>query len=150
MDRAEQGSSQVLLLQRQPFPLSLPAMTVYSPTTTVTTSWFCSTATTTPVGPCDADPGRSSFQIYLAVFLVLGLFVLGGLLFLMVVSVCRAVGERCGGRFGHKVQAFSAPLDNRIVKFANALARWTEDGGRGEKGLVFPARDIEREWDVDI
>ena len=150
MDRVEQGCVRMLLLRRQPPPLPEPTITVYAPTTTVTTSWLCSTLTTTPVAPRGVGSDGSSLQVYLAVFLTLGLFFLGGLIFLLVVSVCRAVGGRCGEAFGHKVKVFSAPVDNCVGKIANAVARWTEDDVDGERGLVFPVRDWERDGDVEI
>ena len=69
---------------------------------------------------------------------------------MLVVSVCRAVGGRCGEAFGSKVKVFSTPVDNCVEKIANAVARWTEDDVEGERGLVFPVRDWERDGDVEI
>jgi len=75
---------------------------------------------------------------------------LGGLLFLLIVSVCRTVDGRCGDAFNGKMKVFSAPVDICVEKIANAIARWTEGGKDEEDGLVFPVREEERDWDVEI
>jgi hypothetical protein len=84
------------------------------------------------------------------VFLALGLILFGGLLFLLVVIVCRAVGGRCGEAFNRKVKVLSAPVDICVGKIANAVARWTKDSEGAEEGLVFPVREGERDGDVEI
>jgi hypothetical protein len=94
--------------------------------------------------------GGSSGQVYLAVFLALGLFFLVGLFFLLVVAICRAVGERCGEAFNRKAKVFTAPVDICVGKIANAVARRTKDCEDGEEGLVFSVREWERDGDMQI
>jgi len=103
-----------------------------------------------PVAPRNVGSGGSSRQVYLAVFLALGLLFLGGLFFLLVVSICRAIGARCGDTFDRKAKVFSAPVDICVGKIANAIARWTEDGEDREKGLVFPVKEGERDGCLEI
>lgn len=150
MDRVDQGSFRLLLVQRQPHPLPKPTIPVYATTAAVMTSSFCITPTTTPVAPRSAGSGGNPPQVYLEVFLAFGLFFLGGLFFLLVVSVCRAVDGHCGEAFGRKAKVFSAPVDICVGKIVNAVARWTEDGEGREEGLVFPVREGERDGDVEI
>jgi len=124
MDHPEQGSSRVLHFHRQSPPPE-PVITVYVPTTTVTTSWLCSTTTTMAATPRDVGVGGGSHQVYLAAFLALGLFLLGILLFLLIASVCRAVGEHCSDASNRRTNVFSALAEVCVEKIANAVASWT-------------------------